>query len=80
MLLVNNPVRDKILLTARGGLTGEFDYSLYDMNGKTVQRGKVNLRTNTQVAVPIVASVPPGTYTINLHKASLFISKKIIIQ
>jgi hypothetical protein len=80
MLLVNNPVRDKILLTARGGLTGEFDYSLYDMNGKTVQRGKVNLRTNTQVAVPIVASIPPGTYTINLHKASLFISKKIIIQ
>jgi hypothetical protein len=78
-LLVNNPVYDRIVLTAKGGLTGEFDYSLYDINGKPVQRGKVNLRTNTQVIVPVSASIPSGTYTIHLHKQSIFISKKIIV-
>jgi hypothetical protein len=78
-LLVNNPVHNRIVLTAKGGLTGEFDYSLYDMNGKPVQRGKVNLRTNTQVIIPVSASIPSGTYTIHLHKQSIFISKKIIV-
>jgi hypothetical protein len=78
-LLVNNPVYDKIILTAKSDLTGEFDYNIYDMNGKPVQRGKVNLRTNTQVVIPVSASMPSGTYTINLHKQSMFISKKIIV-
>jgi hypothetical protein len=78
-LLVNNPVYNRIVLTAKGDLTGEFDYSLYDMNGKPVQRGKVNLRTNTQVIIPVSASIPSGTYTIHLHKQSIFISKKIIV-
>lgn len=78
-LLVNNPVYNKIMLTAKGDLTGEFDYSLYDMNGKPVQRGKVNLRTNTQAIIPVSASIPSGTYTIHLHRQSIFISKKIIV-
>ncbi|MCS3797284.1 T9SS type A sorting domain-containing protein [Niastella sp. OAS944] len=78
-LLVNNPVYDKIALTAKGELTGEFDYSIFDMNGKPVQRGKVNLKTNTPVMVPVSASIPSGTYTIQLHKQSMFISKKIIV-
>jgi hypothetical protein len=78
-LLVNNPVYDRIVLTAKGDLTGEFNYSLYDINGKPVQRGKVNLRTNTQVSIPLSASIPSGTYTIHLHKQSVTISKKIIV-
>jgi hypothetical protein len=78
-LLVNNPVRDRIALTAKGNLSGDFDYSIYDMHGKVVQRGKVNLRTNTQVFISIPGSIPSGSYTINLHKSSTFISKKIIV-
>jgi hypothetical protein len=78
-LLVNNPVYDKVVLTAKGDLTGEFDYNIYDINGKAVQRGKVNLKTNTQVIVPVSASISSGTYTINLHRQSIFISKKIIV-
>lgn len=78
-LLVNNPVYDKIALTAKGELTGEFDYSIYDMNGKPVQRGKVNLKTNTSVIIPVSASIPSGTYTIQLYKQSILISKKIIV-
>lgn len=79
LLIVNNPVYDKIVLTAKGDLTGEFDYSIYDINGKAVQRGKVNLKTNTQVIVPVSASISSGTYTISLHRQSIFISKKIIV-
>ncbi|WP_165760302.1 T9SS type A sorting domain-containing protein [Niastella populi] len=78
-VLVNNPVRDRIALTAKGNLSGDFDYSIYDMHGKVVQRGKVNLRTNTQVYISIPGSIPSGSYTINLHKSSTFISKKIIV-
>lgn len=78
-LLVNNPVRDRIALTAKGNLAGDFDYSLYDMHGKVVQRGKVSLSTNTQVFISIPGSIPSGTYTINLHRSSTFISKKIIV-
>ncbi len=78
-LLVNNPVRDRIALTAKGNLSGDFDYSIYDMHGKVMQRGKVNLRTNTQVYISIPGSIPSGSYTINLHKSSTFISKKIIV-
>jgi hypothetical protein len=79
LLFVNNPVRDQLILTTKGNLTGEFDYSLHDTYGKVVQRGKVVVRRNTQTIVPLSGPIPTGSYTISLRQSSLFISKKIII-
>jgi hypothetical protein len=79
MLAVSNPVMDKIMLTPKGGLTGEFDYILQDIDGKAVQRGKINLTGNTQAIVALSGSIPAGTYTLSLRKAALFITKKIIV-
>ena len=52
LLLVSNPVRNKITLLATGSLSGEFNFQITLINGQVVQSGKVSIQNGGYYDIP----------------------------
>jgi len=65
LLLVGNPVHNKITLLATGALTGEFNYQITMINGQVVQSGKLSILNGGYYDISL-NNLKPGTYSLKV--------------
>ena len=73
LLLSPNPVRD--FVTIQSESLNIFDYTIYDLFGKTIVNGKGN--TKTPINVDFIAK---GAYLISIRNNGSTINKKFIVE
>lgn len=66
LLLVTNPVRNRITLLATGSLSGEFNYQITLINGQVVQSGKITIQNGGYYDIGLSGTIKQGTYSIRL--------------
>jgi hypothetical protein len=79
LLLVGNPVRNKITLLATGILTGEFNYQITLMNGQLVQSGKVSILNGGYYDISLNNNLNPGTYSLKVTDNNLGFYYKVLV-
>jgi hypothetical protein len=66
LLLVSNPVRNKITLLATGSLSGDFNFQVTLINGQVVQSGKLSIQNGGYYDISLNGTIKPGTYSLRL--------------
>jgi hypothetical protein len=78
LVLVTNPVHDKITLLA-SGLNGEFRYHLIAMNGQLMQQGTLNVQNAGQYQIPLNGKLRQGAYSLRVVNQKQNFTYKVIV-
>jgi hypothetical protein len=79
LLLVGNPVRNKITLLATGNLTGEFNYQITLVNGQVVQSGKLTILNGGYYDINLNGTLKPGTYSLKVMDNMQGFNYKVLV-
>jgi len=79
LLLVGNPVRNKITLLATGTLTGEFNYQITQVNGQVVQSGKLSILNGGYYDISLNNNLNPGTYSLKVMDKNQGFYYKVLV-
>jgi hypothetical protein len=79
LLLLTNPVQNKITLLASSSLSGEFSYQLSMMNGQLVQHGSLLIRYGGQYDIILNGKLQKGTYSLKVTNLQQSFYYKIIV-
>jgi hypothetical protein len=79
LLLVGNPVRNKISLLATGALSGEFNYQITLVNGQVVQSGKLTILNGGYYYINLNGTLKPGTYSLKVTDNMQGFNYKILV-
>jgi hypothetical protein len=66
LVLMTNPVKDKIILRAGSDLSGKFDYQLYSTGGQQARQGTLNIKNSADHEIVLNKQLPPGTYILHV--------------
>lgn len=66
LLLVSNPVHNKITLLTTGALTGNFNFQITLINGQVVQNGKLTFLNEGYYDIQLDGKMKPGTYSLKV--------------
>ena len=80
LVLLNNPVHDKLVLVAGNQLKGVFNYDIRTMNGQVIQEGKLILLNGGQYQLPLKENLNNGTYVISISNTSQSFRYKFVRQ
>jgi hypothetical protein len=76
--LLTNPAKSEILI-AGAKQFGEYGYSLYSMDGRLMQRGRLQAGS-TLLSIRIKGGVSPGTYLLTVDGNDHQLAKKVILE
>jgi hypothetical protein len=79
LLLLTNPVRNKVTLVATSQLSGDFRYQLSTMNGQVVQQGNLNIRNGGQHEIYLSGKLQPGSYALRVSNNQKTFYYKLLI-
>jgi hypothetical protein len=79
LLLVGNPVRNKITLLATGTLTGDFNYQITSVNGQVVQSGKLPILNGGYYDINLNGTLKPGTYSLKVMDNMQAFNYKVLV-
>ena len=80
LLLLTNPVRDRITLSATGSLSGSFTYTISAMNGQFIQKGKLAIENGGSYHIFFDKYIAPGTYTLEAGNGNETYVFRLIVQ
>jgi hypothetical protein len=78
LVLMNNPVKDKIMLRAGSDLMGKFEYKLYSPAGQQVQQGMLNIQNSSTQEITLQSQLPSGTYMLHITNGYRSFEYKLI--
>jgi hypothetical protein len=78
--LLNNPVKEKLVLMPGNNFSGEFAYSIVTSNGQVAQRGNIILDKRLYSMLPLKSFIKPGSYILSLYNNSQRAQIKFIVQ
>jgi hypothetical protein len=80
LVLVTNPVNDRLILSAGNHLRGKFDYHINSIHGQILQEGKINIENSGQQEIILSADLLPGYYILHVSNDSQNFTIKFIKQ
>jgi hypothetical protein len=79
LLLLTNPVRNKITLVATQQLSGEFRYQLTAINGQLAQEGTVNVLRGAQHQINLNPTIKAGSYVLVVTNQMQTFQYKVLV-
>jgi hypothetical protein len=79
LLLLNNPVHDRIRLLAGSTLKGSFHYQITMTNGQLVQQGTLTIQTSGQYEIPMNVKMQSGTYVLKVSDQVQSFDYKLLV-
>ena len=80
LVLLTNPVHNKVVLVAAGKTEGSFDCVLYTIGGELVQKNKLQIQNNGRYEIPVKRNLNPGTYILEVKNNLQSFHYRIIVQ
>ena len=80
LVLVANPVHDKLVLSASSELNGKFNYSIHSIHGQLIQEGKLIIQNGGQYSISLKGIKETGTYTLEVSNGLQSFRYKVLIQ
>ncbi|MBL7741656.1 MAG: T9SS type A sorting domain-containing protein [Chitinophagaceae bacterium] len=81
LMLLTNPVRDRITISASSALNAEFTYTITAMNGQLMQKGKLAVAGRGNYPVSIEKKMAPGTYTLEVaNHNEVYVFKLVVVR
>ncbi|MEO5684699.1 MAG: T9SS type A sorting domain-containing protein [Chitinophagaceae bacterium] len=77
---VGNPVSKSIHITAGLITNGTYSYRIISGAGQTVQSGRLNLGSGAHYELPLLSSVTPGIYVLELRKDNYNYRQQLLVQ
>jgi hypothetical protein len=78
LILVTNPVKNKIVLRAGKDLGGNFHYGIYQLQGQVVQQGSLIIRSGETHELMLNVQPPPGTYLLRVTNGTQKFEYKLV--
>jgi hypothetical protein len=79
--ILNNPVRDKLMLSINSGNDQSLNLRVFDLSGHTVMQTCIKVyKGNSQVYIPLSSTMHPGNYILELTGVSFNYAGKFILH
>jgi hypothetical protein len=79
LMLVANPVHNKVVLSASGDLNGNFNYRVMNAGGQLVQQGNINIQNSGQYEIPL-NNFSTGNYILDVSNSRQNFRYKIAVR
>ena len=75
-----NPAHNNITILNKTTQSGDFNYQLLNISGQILQKGTMSMQANGIAVLPVAASIPIGTYMLEIRKGQTLSRTKVLLQ
>jgi hypothetical protein len=78
--IVMNPVRTAITIFNKTGMDGNFDYRFVNSAGQLILQGRINMKNNVGIVLPLPSQTASGIYFLELSNDRTQFRKKLMVE